>query len=264
MVSSPGEPIGPGGQAGVLVGVVRRRVGPLGRRGADVALPLADVGHRRVELERHPLVRAGCRARGRPWGSPRTPVRLVLEDARDRQHLLGGEADLLGLGREVERLLDRHALGHHLPDQADRASASAAPCRSPGTGSPRGCRSPRPAARSPSGWRAPRSRPSCVMSVLSTIVLTIWRTRAPSGTTTRLWIRLSGSTRTSSASLAFICFLQLVVADLDVAGLVVLARGLVERVDALHDALRLQLAADVGGGGAVLDLVEHAARARAG
>jgi hypothetical protein len=44
------------------------------------------------------------------------------------------------------------------------------------------------------------------MSVRATIVFTMSRTRAPSGTTTRLCRRFSGSTRTSSASLAFICF----------------------------------------------------------
>ena len=42
-----------------------------------------------------------------------------------------------------------------------------------------------------------------------------------------------------------------------------LARRVVERVDALHHVRLLQLTADLGGGGALLDLVEHRALARA-
>ena len=45
-----------------------------------------------------------------------------------------------------------------------------------------------------------------LMSVLDTIVFTMSRTRAPSGTTTRFCIRFSGSTSTASAWLAFIFF----------------------------------------------------------
>ena len=45
-----------------------------------------------------------------------------------------------------------------------------------------------------------------LMSVLDTMVFTMSRTRAPSGTTTRFCIRFFGSTRTASAWLAFISF----------------------------------------------------------
>src|SRR4029079_10696887 len=51
--------------------------------------------------------------------------------------------------------------------------------------------------------------------------------------------------------------LHLVVADLDVAGALVSRRRIVERVDALHHVGLLELTADLGGGGTLLDLVEH-------
>ena len=201
----PRRPDRAGREAGVRVGVVRRGVGPLRRGGPHVARALADVGHRRVELERHALGEPVVE-HARDLGVVLGVVRLVLEDARDRQHLLGGEAHLLGLGRQVERTCRPRRPWRPSAGSGRRRSAWAAPCRSPGRGSPRGCRWPRRAGRSPWGWPGRRVTAFLEMSVLSTIVFTIWRTRAPSGTTTRLWIRLSGLTRTSSASLAFISF----------------------------------------------------------
>ena len=56
--------------------------------------------------------------------------------------------------------------------------------------------------------------------------------------------------------------LHLVVADLDVAGALVTRRRVVERVDALHHVRLLELTADLRGGGALLDLVEHRALPR--
>ena len=56
--------------------------------------------------------------------------------------------------------------------------------------------------------------------------------------------------------------LHLVVADLDVAGALVARRRVVEGVDALHHVGLLELTADLGGGGALLDLVEHRALPR--
>ena len=95
------------------------------------------------------------------------------------------------------------------------------------------------------------------MSVFAAMVFTICATRAPSGTTTRLCMQVGGVDQHVERLAGLHLLLQLVVADLDVAGLVVLAGRLGEGVDALDHARLLQLPPDLGRGGAALDLVEH-------
>ena len=254
------RPDRPGRQPGVLVGVVRRGVRPLRRSGPHIAGTLAHVGNGRVQLQRHVLLHPVVE-HPRDLRIVLRLVRLVLEDARHGQDLLGSEAQRLRLRLDVEGLLGLHALGHHLRDQAEgvllgrdrvRRREQVALGVALGLG------------REPDGVRLGQGSGHrtladvglghdrlhdvahpCTLRYDDQVLHQVLRVHQHGQ-------RLAG----------LHLLLHRVVADLDVPRALVTRRRVVEGVDALHHVCLLELTADLGGGGALLDLVEHRSLAR--